>query len=63
MEEKIKNLLENINYIVEGTESGWLDLRKDPELVKLCYKIKILSEYNYNELFRFKDKGYEIKLK
>lgn len=60
--EKIKNLYNNINYIVEGTENGWLDL-KDDKLLKLCYHIKILSEYTYDELFRFKDKGVLIKLK
>ena len=60
--EKIKNLYDNINYIIIGTEDGWLDI-KDPQLIKMCYQIKALSEHTYNELFKFKEKGELIKLK
>ena len=60
--EKIENLYNNIDYIINGTEEGWLDL-KDDKLLHLCYSIKILSEHTYNELFKFKDKGVLIKLK
>ena len=60
--EKIKNLYNNIDYIMNGTEEGWLDLKND-KLSNLCYNIKILSEHTYNELFKFKDKGVLIKLK
>ena len=63
--EKLKNLNNNINYIVNGTEDGWLDMhkREDQKIVKLCYVLKTLSEHSYNELFKFKDKGFKINLK
>lgn len=60
--EKIQNLYNNIDYIIIGTEDGWLDI-KDKHLIELCYIIKTLSEHSYNELFRFKEKGVKIKLK
>ena len=60
--EKIKNLYNNIDYIITGTEEGWLDI-KDPQLTKICYQFSTLSEHTYNELFRFKEKGILIKLK
>ena len=63
--EKIKNLYNNINYIITGYEDGWLDMhkRKDQKIVKLCYMLKILSEHSYDELFKFKEKGFKINLK
>lgn len=63
--EKIKNLYDNINYIITGYENGWLDMhkKKDQKIIELCYILKTLSEHSYNELFKFKDKGLKINLK
>ena len=61
--EKIKNFYVNIDYIITGTEDGWLYV-KDPKLVQLCYDIRELSEHTYNELFKFEEKPRKvIKLK
>ena len=61
--EKIKNFYQNIDYIITGTEDGWLDI-KNPNLVQLCYDIKELSEHTYDELFKFEEKPRKaIKLK
>ncbi len=61
--EKIQNLYDNVNYIITGTEDGWLDMEKEKKIIELCYVIKTLSEHSYDELFKFKNKGTEIKLK
>lgn len=61
--EKIKNFYQNIDYIITGTEDGWLYI-EDSNLIKLCYDIKELSEHTYNELFKFEEKPRKvIKLK
>ena len=62
---KIENLYNNINYIITGYEDGWLDMhkKKDQKILELCCILKILSEHSYNDLFKFKEKGFEIKIK
>lgn len=61
--EKIKNFYLNIDYIIAGTEDGWLYV-ENPNLVQLCYDIRELSEHTYNELFKFEEKPRGIiKLK
>lgn len=62
MDDKIKNLINNVNYIIIGTEDGWLNVN-DKHLIRLCYYIKTLSKHSYDELFKFEKKGYAIKLK
>lgn len=63
-EELIKNLLENVNYVITGVEDGWFCTkgRYNKKLIETCYLIKNLSQNSYDKLFKFQDKGYKIKL-
>ena len=60
-DEKIKNLYYNIYYIIEGIESGWLDI-KNSKIVELCYFIKTLSDFSPSELFSWEN-GKEVCIK
>lgn len=62
-EELIKNLLENVDYVITGVEDGWFSVnRRTKKLIETCYLIKNLSQNSYDKLFKFQNKGYKIKL-
>lgn len=61
MEERIKKLLENVDYVITGVEDGWFSVnRRTKKLIETCYLIKNLSSDSYNKLFKYQDKGYKI---
>ena len=62
--EKIKTLYQNVDYIITGSEDGWLYLggKEGQKILELCYFIKTLSEHSYDELFKF-NKSIQIKTK
>ena len=60
--QKIENLYNNVNYIITGTEDGWLKIKgkTGQEIINLCYILKTLSEHSCDELFKFEKRGMEI---
>lgn len=63
-EERVKNLLDNIDYFLCGIEDGWIDCKEwDSKLISVCYMIQAFSKNTYDEIFKFKDKGVPIRLK